>query len=151
PFTIKARGEPGDNNWMYVEYTLTNTQTGEEIIASQPIEYYYGRDWKEDDRKGTVKLSSVPPGTYELTANVGLPDDEGNAAVTASTRNPSGWANAGTGRPVVIEAASNGMFYSNLFLLFLALFLPVGWMFSRALGFETARSSGYDGYDDDDD
>jgi len=149
PFTIKARGEPGDNSWMYVEYTLTNTQTGEEIIASQPIEYYYGRDWKEDARNGTVKLSSVPPGTYELTADVGLPEDEADAAVTASTRNTSEWANAGGGRPVVIEAESNGMFYSNLFLLFLALFLPVGWMFSRALGFETARSSGYDGHDND--
>ena len=45
PGTISARGEPGDYNWMYLEYTLTTTVPDEEIIASQPIEYNYGRDW----------------------------------------------------------------------------------------------------------
>ncbi len=150
PFTIKARGEPGDNNWMSVEYTLTNVETDEEIIASQPLEYYYGNDWKEDDRSGTIKISSVPPGTYELIANVALPEDEAraNAAGAASTGT---WTSGTQPRPVVIEAVSNGMFYSNLFLLFLALFAPVAWLGFNALSFEGARARGYDGHDDDDD
>ncbi|MEE4289242.1 MAG: hypothetical protein V2J14_07720, partial [Erythrobacter sp.] len=147
PFTIKARGEPGDNNWMYLEYTLTNLDTDEEIIASQPIEYYYGRDWKEDDRSGTVKISSVPPGRYQLSASVALPEDELRGNSTA------GWGGAGgySGRPVTVEVYSNGMFYSNLFLLFLALFAPVLWIGMRAASFESARSSGFDGEEDDDD
>ncbi|MEO1730922.1 MAG: DUF4178 domain-containing protein [Pseudomonadota bacterium] len=150
PFTITARGEPGNNNWMYLEYTLTNMATDEEIIASQPIEYYFGRDWKEDDRKGTVKISSVPPGTYELTAEVSLPEDELPNARALAEVTPD-WSVKGAGRPVTVEVYSNGVFYSNFVLLFLALFGPVIWVGARALSFETARSSGYDGYEDDDD
>lgn len=149
PVTITARGEPGNNNWMYLEYTLTNTATDEEIIASQPIEYYYGRDWKEDDRRGTVKLSSVPPGTYQLTAEVLLPEDELPGAAQRQSR-PSPLAISGQGRPVTVEVTSNGMFVSNLFLLFFALFGPVIWIGLKAASFETARQSGYDGNDDDD-
>ena len=150
PFTITARGEPGNNNWMYLEYTLTNTATDEEIIASQPIEYYFGRDWKEDDRKGTVKISSVPPGTYELTAEVSLPEDELPNARALAELTPD-WSVKGAGRPVTVEVYSNGVFYSNFVLLFLALFAPVIWIGLRASNFETARASGYDGYEDDDD
>ena len=146
PFTIKARGEPGDNNWMYLEYTLTNTATDEEIIASQPIEYYYGRDWKEDDRSGTIKIASVPAGRYELVAEIALPEDEVRA------NSSRGWGGAGgTGRTVTVEVYSNGVFYSNLFLLFLALFAPVLWIALRAANFESARASNYDGEEDDDD
>ena len=149
PVTISARGEPGDNNWMYLEYTLTNTATDEEIIASQPIEYYYGRDWKEDDRRGTVKLSSVPAGTYQLTAEVLLPEDELPGAAQRQAR-PSPLGISGQGRSVTVEVTSNGLFGSNLFLLFLALFGPVIWIGIKAASFESARQSGYDGYDDDD-
>ena len=151
PVTITARGEPGDNNWMYLEYTLTNTETDEEIIASQPIEYYYGSDWKEDDRSGTVKIASVPAGTYTLTAEVLLPEDEARGSAAAAGLNPS-WAGSGlqSGRPVTVEVTANGLFYSNLFLLFLALFGPVIWIGVKAASFESARQSGYDGEDDDD-
>ena len=154
PFTITARGEPGDNNWMYLEYTLTNTATDEEIIASQPIQYYYGSDWREDDREGTVKISSVPPGTYRLTAEVLLPEDEvPGARERVQSRQNSGlsWDTPGYGRPITVEVYSNGVFYSNLVLLFLALFAPVIWMAARVWGFESARVSGYDGNDDYDD
>jgi len=150
PVTITARGEPGSNNWMYLEYTLTNTATDEEIIASQPIEYYYGRDWKEDDRRGTVKLSSVPAGTYMLTAEVLLPEDEIPGAAARQAR-PSPLTISGSGRPVSVEVTSNGTFNSHFFLLFLALFGPVIWIGVRAASFESARQSGYDGADDDDD
>lgn len=148
PVTITARGEPGDNNWMYLEYTLTNTSTDEEIIASQPIEYYYGRDWKEDDRRGTVKLSSVPAGTYKLSAEVVLPEDEAGGSATTATR-AGAWATQ-TGRAVTVMVTSNGTFNSHFVLLFIALFGPVIWMGLRAASFESARQSGYDGADDDD-
>ena len=152
PVTITARGQPGDNNWMYLEYTLTNTATDEEIIASQPIEYYYGRDWKEDDRRGTVKIAAVPPGTYKLTAEVLLPEDEARGP-QATSQLSQVWAGSGAqpGRPVSVEVTSNGTFNSHFVLLFMALFAPVLWIGMRASGFETRRSSGYDGAEDDDD
>ena len=149
PFTITARGDPGDNNWMYLEYTLTNTATDEEIIASQPIEYYYGRDWKEDDRRGTVKISAVPPGTYRLTAEVLLPEDELPGAASRQS-SPSPLAISGQGRPVTVVVRSNGTFNSHLVLLLIALFGPVVWIGLRAANFESKRQSGYDGADDDD-
>lgn len=152
PVTITARGEPGDNNWMYLEYTLTNTATDEEIVASEDIEYYYGRDWKEDDRRGTKKISSVRPGTYTLTAEVLLPEDEARGPQATAALSPI-WAGSGAqpGRTVTVEVTSNGMFISNLVLLFFALFGPVIWIGIKATSFESARQSGYDGADDDDD
>jgi predicted RNA-binding Zn-ribbon protein involved in translation (DUF1610 family) len=145
PFTIATRGSPGDNNWMDVEYTLANVATGDEIIANQPIEYYFGRDWKEDDRSGTLKIASVPAGTYELTADITLPEDENPARLARS--NASWDAQA---RPVAISASSNGVFSSNIVLLFLALFSPALWVWFKSASFEGARSAGYDGEDDDD-
>jgi hypothetical protein len=145
PFTIHARGEPGRNNWMYVEYILTNLETDEEIIASQPIEFYQGSDWTEDNRSGTVKIASVPPGRYALTAEVALPEDE------AQARRGPGWTPFGATRPVSFEARANGTFYSSLFLLALGLFAPVIWLAFRAAGFESKRQSGYDGWASDDD
>ena len=148
PFTITTRGEPGDNNWMYVEYTLTNQETDEEIFAGQPIEYYYGRDWKEDDRKGTIKLSSVPAGKYTLTANVSLPGDETRNNTNSSWDNNNRWMET---RRFWVTGRSNGTFYSNLFLLFLALFGPAIWVGFKAMSFAGSRQAGYDGADDDDD
>ena len=142
PFTIETRGEPGDNNWLDVEYVLTNLDTGESRIANQPIEYYYGGDWKEDDRKGTVKLSSVPPGRYSLEAEVIRPEDERSAL-------PSRYP---TAKPVEISAGPGGIFWSNLFLLFLALFAPAFWVLSKSMSFEAVRRDDYDyGNEDDDD
>ena len=55
-------------------------------------------------------------------------------------------------RSVIVRAGPGGIFWSNLFLLFLALFAPVGWALYRAMAFESARRSDYDygGSDDDD-
>jgi len=142
PFTIETRGEPGNNNWMDVEYTLTNTATGDQIIANQPIEYYFGKDWKEDNRFGTIKISGVPEGTYDLTAQVYLPEDHFAA--------PSRTAWDTDFRTVSIKARPNGFFSSNLFLLFLGLFAPAIWYWCRSNGFEGARSGGFDGGEDDD-
>jgi len=150
PVTITARGEPGNNNWMYLEYTLTNTANDDEIVASQSIQYYSGRDWTEDDRSRTSKIASVPPGTYQLTAEVLLPEDEVPGAAQRQAR-PMPSVMTGSGRPVTVEVTSNGVFYSNLFVLFFALFGPVIWIGIRAASFESARQSGYDGADDDDD
>ena len=150
PFVITTRGEPGDNNWIDVGYTLTNTATGEEIIANQPIEYYYGHDWKEDGRRGTIKLSAVPPGSYTLEAEVSRPEDEYSPAMLERSRDVFGNLVVPT-RQVEISAGPGGIFWSNLFLLFLAMFAPVGWVLARSMSFEAARQEDYDGEDDDDD
>ena len=133
PFVIETRGDPGDNSWLDVEYTLTNLDTDESRIANQPIQYYYGSDWKEDDRHGTLKLASVPPGTYSLGAEVLRAKDD-----PASYFAPDGT------RKVEIAAGPGGIFWSNLFLLALALLGPVIWVGARAMVFEAVRRDDYD-------
>ncbi|MBX7532407.1 DUF4178 domain-containing protein [Qipengyuania sp. 1XM1-15A] len=141
PFTIDTRGEPGDNSWLDVEYVLTNMDTGESRVANQPIEYYFGGNWREDDRRGTIKLSSVPPGRYSLEAEVIRPEDERGAYV----------AQTPTAKPVEIVAGPGGIFWSNLFLLFVVLFGPAFWVLAKAMSFEAVRRDDYDyGHDDDD-
>ena len=141
PFTIRTSGEPGDNSWLDVEYVLTNLDTDESYIANQPIQYYYGRDWKEDDRNGTIKLSSIPPGRYSLEAEVIRPADE---------RGARGFEDY-TAKPVDITAGPGGIFWSNYLILLLALFLPPIWVLMNAMSFEASRREDYDyGHDDDD-
>ena len=141
PFTIETEGQPGDNNWLDVEYVLTNLDTGENRIANQPIEYYYGSDWKEDDRSGTLKLSSVPPGRYSLEAEVVRPEDERGASSSFET--PT--------KRVEIRAGPGGIFWSNLILLFIALFAPALWVLARSMSFEAVRRDDYDYGNNDDD
>ena len=140
PFVIETRGDPGDNSWLDVEYTLTNLDTDESRVANQPIQYYYGRDWKEDDRRGTLKLSSVPPGRYSLSAEVLREEDD---PATPPFSAPTGE------RKVEINAGPGGIFWSNLFVLALVLFLPVFWLTARAMVFEAVRRDDYDyGHDE---
>ena len=102
PVTITSRGEPGNNNWMYVEYTLTNETTGEEIFAGRSLEYYYGSDWKEDDRTRTIKMSLCPRrANTKLTANVVLPEDEARTVSQSRYVNPPS-------RAFTVEVQSNG-------------------------------------------
>jgi hypothetical protein len=146
PFVIHTRGEPGSDNWLDVEYELVRLSDEETRLANQPIEYYSGPDWVEDDRRGTLKLSALPPGTYELRAEVVRPGDEVDV-------NAPMWVGDNVERTVEITAGPGGAFWSNLFALLIALFTPVLWVFARYAGFETARRTDYDigGIESDDD
>lgn len=146
PFVIHTRGEPGSNNWLDVEYELVRLGDEETRFANQPIEYYSGSDWTEDNRRGTLKLSALPTGTYELRAEVIRPGDE------VDVKAPM-WVGDGIPRSIEITAGPGGVFWSNFFLLVLALFAPLAWVFSRATNFEVARRTDYDigGIESDDD
>ncbi|MBT8427789.1 MAG: hypothetical protein KJO02_07150, partial [Erythrobacter sp.] len=120
---------------------LTNMDTGESRVANQPIEYYYGRDWKEDDRGGTIKLSSVPPGRYSLEAEVVRPEDERGTSASFGSK----------AKPVEIVAGPGGIFWSNLVLLFFVLFAPAFWVLAKSMSFEAVRRDDYDYGNDDED
>lgn len=135
PFVIETRGDPGANSWLDVEYTLTNLDTEETRIANQPIQYYFGPDWREDDRRGTLKLSSVPAGRYSLSAEVLREQDERGATES--------WEPTSL-RQVEISAGPGGIFWSNLVFLAFALFAPVLWVGARAMSFEAARRDDFD-------
>ncbi|WP_265564063.1 DUF4178 domain-containing protein [Sphingomicrobium arenosum] len=149
PFIIETHGVPGNNNWLDVEYVLTNMDSDAARIANQPVEYYFGSDyegsWREDRTRGTLKLPAVAPGRYELEAIIYRPEDEYSEASQLNLRyrnaaDPSATAN----RSITVRAGTGGTFFSNFILLLLALGAPLFWIFSKASKFETDRREDYD-------
>lgn len=58
------------NDWVYFDFTLIEDSTGASRDFSKQVSYYFGRDsdgnWSEGSRRGSLRLSSVPPGRYFL-------------------------------------------------------------------------------------
>jgi hypothetical protein len=66
-FTLYA---PVDNDWLELEATLINDQTGEEYRFEAGVEYYSGYEggesWSEGSRTKSRFVSAVPEGSYHL-------------------------------------------------------------------------------------
>ena len=58
------------NNWVYFDFSLINEATGVATEFSKQISYYSGSDsdgnWSEGSRRGSVRVSGIPAGTYFL-------------------------------------------------------------------------------------
>jgi hypothetical protein len=54
------------NNWMYVNYALINSDSGTAYDFGREISYYRDSDDTEGSRNDSVTLPSVPPGKYYL-------------------------------------------------------------------------------------
>ena len=61
------------NQWVSLEYRLTNQETGETRVMNREVSYYSGRDsdgsWSEGSRGDSALLSNVAAGTYVLEVN----------------------------------------------------------------------------------
>ena len=59
-----------DNNWIYLNYTLINADTGDAIDFGREVSYYHGYDsdgsWSEGSQTDTAIIPSVQPGKYFL-------------------------------------------------------------------------------------
>jgi hypothetical protein len=78
PFELKGHtsgvsvstGSNVDNNWIYVNYALINSDTNDALDFGREVSYYHGVDsdgsWTEGSRADEVVLPSVPPGHYYL-------------------------------------------------------------------------------------
>jgi hypothetical protein len=57
-----------DNNWLYLDVTLVNVDTGQRYQFGRELSYYHGYDsdgaWAEGNAGDEVVLSSVPAGHY---------------------------------------------------------------------------------------
>lgn len=118
PFTLKAAHSfftvhadtNVNNNWVALEYRLTNQETGETRIMNRDVSYYSGYDsdgsWSEGSTRDDAVLANVTAGTYVLEVN--------------------GETEAGV-RPEVdirISAAHGGSNSKNFWII--ALFLAIG-------------------------
>lgn len=69
-FYIQA---PVRNNWVEVEATLINEDTGKALYFDDGVEYYYGYDsdgsWSEGSQMGSKTFTALPKGKYHLVFN----------------------------------------------------------------------------------
>jgi len=143
---IDARAGSLDNSWIEIDYSLVNRRTQQSFEASAVAEHYSGRDsdgaWSEGDTSPSIKLSSIPPGTYDLVVEMsGHRWSPGSSSFTTTTGIYSGFAAETTMVPVGIEVARGGMFAGNVLLgLILLAIWPVMLVFLH-YGFEQRRLS----------
>lgn len=153
---ITARAGRIDNSWIEIDYSLVNRRTQQSFDASTVAERYSGRDsdgdWTEGDTTPTIKLSSIPPGSYDLVVEL--------AGHRWSPNGASFNANAGIfasapleseSVPVQIEVARGGMFGGNVLL---GLILILAWpaiLLVLHFSFEQRRMAPVTGDDDEDD
>lgn len=131
---IRAQVPGLENGWIDLDYALVDRATQASYQAYGAAERYSGRDsdgdWTEGSRRKTVKLASVPAGTYDLVI-----DYSGNSWRDFSRP----FASSQTGGSVIIEVSRAAAFPSNLILAIILILAPLVYFFFRHLSFEQAR------------
>jgi len=143
---IGARANQLDNSWIELDYSLVNRRTQASFDASSVAERYSGRDsdgaWSEGDTTPNIKLSSIPPGTYDLVVEASghrwAPGGSNNS-FTGNAGIFSSLAVENTVIPVEIEVARGGMFGGNVLLGLILLLLWPAYAIFRHYGFEARR------------
>ena len=78
-----------DNNWLELDLSLVNEQTGQTYDVTQGMEYYSGYDsdgaWTEGDNTSSVTFPHVPAGSYKLLVG----PDAGSFATTPASTTPT--------------------------------------------------------------
>jgi hypothetical protein len=113
-----------DNDWIYLNYTLINQDTGHAYDFGREVSYYHGYDsdgsWSEGHTSNSVTIPSVPPGNYYLRIE---PESDPNRGLIRY---------AVTVKRDVPQASFFG-------LAALALLIPAGLVTWRSLSFEHLR------------
>lgn len=113
-----------DNDWVYLDMTLVNRDTGQTFELSREIDYYHGCDdgcWTEGSATDEAVISSVPAGNYYF-----LVETESRPDATAVV-------------PVRLIAKRDVPGWLNFFLtLFGLLLIPLAYYWRRS-AFEQAR------------
>lgn len=153
--SIQARAPALDNAWVDLDYALVNRATQVSYQAYGLAERYSGRDsegsWTEGDRGSSIKMATVPAGTYDLVVEAAA-----TRWKTGSTASRSGGSPPETG-PIEVEivAGTGKSFFSNVVLAAFLILIPLIFMFFRHAAFETARVAESDfaatGEDDEED
>lgn len=129
-------GAPVDNSWFFVDGELVNENTGQSAPFDKTVEYYYGRDsdgaWTEGSKSTSVVFSSLPAGKYHL-----------NLEPSADSPNI---------RQFLVEVKRGTPMWSNFFLAFFLLTIPMIFYWMQSYNFEVKRwsNSDYSPYQSDD-
>lgn len=150
---ISAQSDQLDNDWIDLDYSLVDKRTQESFDSYGLAERYSGSDsdgsWSEGDTRPKTRLSSIPPGTYDLVVELAAHRWVANSSPsffgpTVPDANP-------VPIPVTIKVDRGGVFGGNIILgLILIMIWPAitAW---RHFSFEKRRTGSDAGDDDDDD
>jgi hypothetical protein len=85
-----------DNNWLYLDITLVNEETGAVYPVGREISYYHGVDegeaWSEGSQADSAVLAQVPAGRYYLNIEPETPGSAVSYEVQVYRDRP-GWSN----------------------------------------------------------
>lgn len=149
--TLSARAGRLDNSWVDIDYSLVNRKTQESFDAYALAESYHGRDsdgpWSEGDSSPTIKLSSIPRGSYDLVVELSAHRWIDPRAPTYYT----GIAASDQSIPVDIMVARGGMFGGNILLAMILISIWPVILLLKHMAFEKRRNNPVDDSDDDED
>ncbi len=96
PYFIEFNGQClVENNWIEVQMSLINENTGVEKELALGIEHYSGVDngysWSEGSYNSTAYLSSIDPGKYHIKLKIIQPDNIGSNYLDLSVKTSSPW------------------------------------------------------------
>jgi len=113
-----------NNNWIYLNYALINSDTGHAFDFGREVSYYHGYDsdgsWTEGSKSDSVIVPSVPAGHYYLRV-----EPEGNTGAGEVHYSVT-----------VKRDVPNFTFYGIAFLALLAPAIFITW---RSISFENMR------------
>jgi hypothetical protein len=97
PLAIKTAASV-NNNWVYLDMTLVEEQTGQAWQLGREVSFYQGVDdgesWSEGSSEDRARVARVPPGRYYLDIDLeGDPRGSRVAGRVTVTRDPPDWTN----------------------------------------------------------
>ena len=90
-----------DNNWLGLNLTLVDKDSGRAWHARTEVAYWHGSDggesWSEGDRGRELVFRDIPPGNYHFVIDGEVSDERPVAVADRITvvRNPAPWSNLG--------------------------------------------------------
>ncbi len=147
--TVEATTPGVEQGWVDIDVAFVNRKTQDSYDAYALNEQYSGRDsdgyWFEGDRSQTLKVASLPAGTYDLVVDA-------QAHHWGSSGNWAFDASSGTykteGLPPIevnLTVARGARFASNFWLAVLMILAPPLLMLVLHILFENARLAQKDG------
>lgn len=143
--TVKATTPGVEQGWVDVDVAFVDRKTQDSYDAYALNEQYSGRDsdgyWSEGSRSQTLKVASLPAGTYDLVVDVQAHHWGGAVSSVWDQSTESEKAPV----EVVLTVARGARFASNFWLAVLMILIPPLLMLVLHILFENARLAQKDG------
>jgi hypothetical protein len=149
--TVEAVTPDVEQGWVDVDISFVNRKTQDSYDAYALNERYSGQDsdgyWSEGSRSQTLKVASLPAGTYDMVVEAQAHRWGGSEGGNWTYDTASGTYRALDVPPVnlTITVARGARFASNFWLAALMILLPPLLMLALHMMFENARLAQKDG------